>query len=147
MLKLRRKHMKGDFHVRFRENAGVKLPCVTRLSAIVCWFWKEESSEYLKFGFKAHPRTGAFHLILRIRYSELVHVIDRACRAGSARGILQANNGPTTLCIFHLAGLACSGVSISLLLSSTWDRLVFKISQTQYAPTLPASGLPRKKWQ
>ncbi len=23
--------MKGDFHVRFRENAGVKLPCVTRL--------------------------------------------------------------------------------------------------------------------
>jgi len=26
--------MKGDFHVRFRENAGVKLPCVTRLVAI-----------------------------------------------------------------------------------------------------------------
>ncbi len=24
--------MKGDFHVRFRENAGVKLPCVTRLA-------------------------------------------------------------------------------------------------------------------
>jgi len=23
--------MKGDFHVRFRENAGVKFPCVTRL--------------------------------------------------------------------------------------------------------------------
>jgi hypothetical protein len=28
--------MKGDFHVRCCENAGVKLPCVTRLSAI----WK-----------------------------------------------------------------------------------------------------------
>jgi len=27
--------MKGDFHVRFRENAGVKLPCVTRLAAIL----------------------------------------------------------------------------------------------------------------
>jgi len=26
--------MKGDFHVRFRENAGVKFPCVTRLAAI-----------------------------------------------------------------------------------------------------------------
>ncbi len=25
--------MKGDFHVRFRENAGVKLPGVTRLAA------------------------------------------------------------------------------------------------------------------
>jgi len=25
--------MKGDFHVRFRENAGVKFPCVTRLGA------------------------------------------------------------------------------------------------------------------
>jgi len=25
--------MKGDFHVRFRENAGVKFPCVTRLAA------------------------------------------------------------------------------------------------------------------
>ncbi len=25
--------MKGDFHVRFRENVGVKFPCVTRL----CW--------------------------------------------------------------------------------------------------------------
>lgn len=25
--------MKGDFHVRFRENAGVRLPCVTRLAA------------------------------------------------------------------------------------------------------------------
>ena len=24
--------MKGDFHVRFRGNAGVKLPCVTRLA-------------------------------------------------------------------------------------------------------------------
>ena len=24
--------MKGDFHVRFRENAGVKFPCVTRLA-------------------------------------------------------------------------------------------------------------------
>jgi len=23
--------MKGDFHVRFRENARVKFPCVTRL--------------------------------------------------------------------------------------------------------------------
>ena len=23
--------MKGDFHVRFRENVGVKFPCVTRL--------------------------------------------------------------------------------------------------------------------
>lgn len=22
--------MKGDFHVQFRENAGVKFPCVTR---------------------------------------------------------------------------------------------------------------------
>ena len=27
--------MKGDFHVRFRENAGVKFPCVTRLYAIL----------------------------------------------------------------------------------------------------------------
>jgi hypothetical protein len=25
--------MKGDFHVRFRENVGVKFPCVTRLPA------------------------------------------------------------------------------------------------------------------
>jgi len=25
--------MKGDFHVRFRENVGVKFPCVTRLAA------------------------------------------------------------------------------------------------------------------
>ena len=25
--------MKGDFHVRFRENVGVKFPCVTRLVA------------------------------------------------------------------------------------------------------------------
>jgi hypothetical protein len=25
--------MTGDRHVRFRENAGVKLPCVTRLAA------------------------------------------------------------------------------------------------------------------
>jgi hypothetical protein len=24
--------MKGDFHVRFRENVGVKFPCVTRLA-------------------------------------------------------------------------------------------------------------------
>ena len=23
--------MKGDLHVQFRENAGVKFPCVTRL--------------------------------------------------------------------------------------------------------------------
>ena len=27
--------MKGDFHVRFRENAGVKFPCVTRLDVII----------------------------------------------------------------------------------------------------------------
>jgi hypothetical protein len=27
--------MKGDFHVRFRGNAGVKLPCVTRLAVII----------------------------------------------------------------------------------------------------------------
>jgi len=27
--------MKGDFQVRFRENAGVKFPCVTRLYAIL----------------------------------------------------------------------------------------------------------------
>jgi len=27
--------MKGDFHVRFRGNAGVKFPCVTRLPASV----------------------------------------------------------------------------------------------------------------
>jgi len=27
--------MKGDFHVRFRENVGVKFPCVTRLPASV----------------------------------------------------------------------------------------------------------------
>ena len=27
--------MKGDLHVRFCENAGVKLPCVTRLAVIV----------------------------------------------------------------------------------------------------------------
>jgi len=26
--------MTGDCHVRFRENAGVKFPCVTRLAAI-----------------------------------------------------------------------------------------------------------------
>jgi len=26
--------MKGDCHVRFRENAGVKFPSVTRLTAI-----------------------------------------------------------------------------------------------------------------
>ena len=26
--------MKGDFHVRFRGNVGVKFPCVTRLCAI-----------------------------------------------------------------------------------------------------------------
>lgn len=26
--------MKGDFHVRFRENVGVKFPCVTRLGNI-----------------------------------------------------------------------------------------------------------------
>ncbi len=26
--------MKGDFHVRFCENAGVKLPCVTRLAFV-----------------------------------------------------------------------------------------------------------------
>ena len=26
--------MKGDLHVQFRENAGVKFPCVTRLEAI-----------------------------------------------------------------------------------------------------------------
>ena len=26
--------MKGDFHVRFRENVGVQFPCVTRLFAI-----------------------------------------------------------------------------------------------------------------
>lgn len=25
--------MKGDFHVRFRENVRVKFPCVTRLPA------------------------------------------------------------------------------------------------------------------
>lgn len=25
--------MKGDLHVQFRENAGVKFPCVTRLVA------------------------------------------------------------------------------------------------------------------
>jgi len=25
--------MTGDCHVRFRENAGVKFPCVTRLAA------------------------------------------------------------------------------------------------------------------
>jgi hypothetical protein len=25
--------MKGDFHVRFRGNTGVKFPCVTRLHA------------------------------------------------------------------------------------------------------------------
>jgi hypothetical protein len=24
----------GDFHVRFRENVGVKFPCVTRLAVI-----------------------------------------------------------------------------------------------------------------
>ena len=34
MLKLRRKHVKGDLQARFRENAGVKLPCVTRLAAM-----------------------------------------------------------------------------------------------------------------
>jgi hypothetical protein len=28
--------MKGDFHREFRENAGVKLRCVTRLWAIIC---------------------------------------------------------------------------------------------------------------
>jgi hypothetical protein len=27
--------MKGDFHVRFCENVGVKFPCVTRLAFIV----------------------------------------------------------------------------------------------------------------
>lgn len=27
--------MKGDFHVRFCGNAGAKLPCVTRLAAMV----------------------------------------------------------------------------------------------------------------
>lgn len=27
--------MKGDLHVQFRENAGVKFPCVTRLELIV----------------------------------------------------------------------------------------------------------------
>ncbi len=27
--------VKGDFHARFRENAGVKVPCVTRLGASV----------------------------------------------------------------------------------------------------------------
>ena len=27
--------MKGDLHVQFRENAGVKFPCVTRLSLSV----------------------------------------------------------------------------------------------------------------
>ena len=27
--------MKGDFHVRFRENVGVKFPCVTRLAVIL----------------------------------------------------------------------------------------------------------------
>jgi hypothetical protein len=27
--------MKGDFHVRFCENAGVKLLCVTQLGVIV----------------------------------------------------------------------------------------------------------------
>jgi hypothetical protein len=31
--------MKGDFHVRFRGNAGVKLPCVTRLSVR---FWSKK---------------------------------------------------------------------------------------------------------
>ena len=27
--------MKGDFHVRFRENVGVKFPCVTRLAVML----------------------------------------------------------------------------------------------------------------
>ena len=27
--------MKGDLHVQFRENAGVKFPCVTRLVVIL----------------------------------------------------------------------------------------------------------------
>ena len=27
--------MKGDLHVQFRENAGVKFPCVTRLQAML----------------------------------------------------------------------------------------------------------------
>ena len=27
--------MKGDFHVRFRENVRVKFPCVTRLCGII----------------------------------------------------------------------------------------------------------------
>ena len=27
--------MKGDLHVQFRENAGVKFPCVTRLWQIL----------------------------------------------------------------------------------------------------------------
>ena len=33
MLKLQRKHMKGDFHARFCENLRVKLTWVTRLPA------------------------------------------------------------------------------------------------------------------
>jgi len=27
--------MKGDFHVQFRGNAGVKFPCMTRLAVMV----------------------------------------------------------------------------------------------------------------
>lgn len=27
--------MKREFHVRFRENAGVKFPCVTRLAVML----------------------------------------------------------------------------------------------------------------
>lgn len=70
--------MKGDFHVRFRGNAGVKLPCVTRLPHIVkndsdnnihrinCWtklhsvFYKDELSENREINSSNINRLGNF---------------------------------------------------------------------------------------
>ena len=40
--------MKGDLHVRFRENAGVRFPCVTRLCAMR---GHPQNSEKLKLAF------------------------------------------------------------------------------------------------
>ena len=49
-------HKKGDFHVRFCGNAGVKFPCMTRLAAmrrkavqkIVCRVKMQQKKEIIK---------------------------------------------------------------------------------------------------
>ena len=76
MLKLRRKHMKGDFHVRFRENAGVKLPCVTRL----CKPRLANISVYLRVDFTT---------LIKERYAAFVdlcrsHKVDKIYAFGSS---------------------------------------------------------------